>query len=252
MSEAIFLPPRLTDPADLRDHPGRAFLPGYDALPPFKNIPYIPPIKDQTGRNSCVPHAIASLIEARYHEIIGARSPLALYYWARRAENHVEQDVGCLPRTAYKELMARGFPPEAFWSYMGWGPKWKAMPTYPARFKGGFVRPRGYARLVGLEELKRAIVAGVGFTATIPITDDFSRAGESDGHLNRWKSGTPETGAHHMFFYGYSDSIMAEDGEKGALFASNSLGTKWGNGGICLVPYSYVTGNALWDTWTIY
>jgi C1A family cysteine protease len=222
-------------------------------IPASASIPtYNIPIMDQEDVGSCTAHgstwAYTHLAYKKNSKHLLYLSRLYNYYMTRTGYEHVDpsDDSGCQVRNAIKCLAQYGSCLEHLWPYD---------PDPSQRFS---IRPnRGaikdahkhmaikYSRVIGLQGVKQAIVAGYpvvgGFTCYNTIDDDSVA---KDGIIPVPHTNDYPVGGHCVSFIGYSDQTQQVE-------FVNSWGDYWGKQGHGFLPYWYFEKKQATDFWII-
>ena len=153
-----------TSPKDERDYkiPTSASIP---IQPELDLREFVPEIKNQGMRNSCVSHAICSAIEFQLNykdpERFLPLSELYNYYYGRIESGFpVIKDSGMFPRAAIKSAKRNGICPEILFTYPQWlnkepGPVARSI----AHIYGALIKQ--YYRVYSQEDIKKSLNMGI-------------------------------------------------------------------------------------------
>ena len=221
-------------------------------------IPFMPPIRNQGGRPTCVAFALTALNE---YVLIrtGVRQGLSeqhLYYEIKLIDG-APKVCGTWQARAVTALRDRGQCLESIWLYD---------PTGPCDDQG-ILPPT--ARSNGLEyRLETVAVAARSVAAyqahlakrrpvtfSIPVYDSWYRSNEvrRSGRITMRIGNEPANGGHALVAVGYQNSPNSPGG--GHFIVRNSWGITWANespygAGYGTIPYKYIANDA-WEAYTI-
>jgi C1A family cysteine protease len=239
---------------DIRDRRDYRFSapPSTAALPAQIDLrPDSPPILDQGPTNSCVGHAVSSLIHFMRRKVNAQPdfqpSPLFIYWLARHVPRRgwELEDDGAMPRDAIQSCISNGVVEEREWPF-----DLDAVNTRPpqellAIGKQFRVAEGKYVRMLAndnLYHLKYSLAQGLPFLIGIDVYTSFFDTG-SNGLVPE-PSGAWE-GGHLMWCNGYNDGIQR-------FQCPNSWSEQAGNNGIFYLPYDYVAEPSLsGDFWRV-
>jgi C1A family cysteine protease len=207
-------------------------------------------IANSIAVHNCVAQAAAALLyyldqhfpdSDPYPEV--QRSRLQLYYNARKLEDNVANDDGCMIRDAFKGLNTLGVAPESAWPYE---PNRFSIepPETVTRANEKLLYYKRVAR--GVQSIKLALAAGYPVVVGLTLYDSF----EGDQATNTGLVPMPnkrkeqELGGHAVLIVGYDDA-------KNYFVVRNSWGVSWGDHGYFYLPYEYIKSSYMAsDFWT--
>ena len=219
----------LPSPADARDY--RVKVAGAVEFPKSFEVQQMPPVKNQKQVNSCVAHALSSIME--YHDArIGSMKTLStnfIYGIQNKYCGHSGQ--GMYLRDACKIGLDLGTPWECYCPGNNEVPKAHEIAeiTYADADKmenASYFRIASYARCRDEKSLKSALMNYGPVLCSVNWRDTFKI--DSDGVL--YGEDTGDDGYHALVLYGWN--------EKGWLI-QNSWGSNWGKKGRFILPYTY-------------
>ncbi|MEA5470863.1 C1 family peptidase, partial [Spirulina sp. 06S082] len=238
-----------------------------EELPPQVDLrPFMSPVEDQAGANSCTANAVVGgyeyIMNRLEQEVDFSR--LFVYYNARRlaleyfGEDRIK-DQGSSITLALLSLQDEGICHEETWSYEV---------THDGKVKNVNTEPHGiaYNEAQGLLEfpefqweipeqvpidiyaMKHCLAEGYPFVFGLTLFRSFDRA-KTQGRVILpdldSEEGREEHGKHAMLCVGYKDSAEV-------FVVRNSWGEDWGDEGYCYIPYEYMTNSDLcFDCWKI-
>lgn len=223
-------------------------------LPSSTNlIPFMPPIRYQGPRGTCVSFALTALNEyiLRRRNISLDLSEQHLYYEIKQIDNSPE-GCGTWQDKAVPALLARGQCHETLWTYNPDLPcnNHGAMPT-TARPDGLNYRLQTLAVPArSVADYKAHLSKQRPVTVSIPVYDSWYRSAETrrSGRITMRVGNERVTGGHAVLLVGYQDTPTDPGG--GVFIVRNS----WGTGGFgyqCpfgagygTIPYQYITDEA--------
>jgi hypothetical protein len=228
------------------------------AAPPSANlIFYLPPIRQQGPRGTCVSFTLTALNEyvLRRRGLSADLSEQHLYYEIKRVDN--TPDVcGTRQVAAVEALADRGQCPEYIWPY---NPN-TACNTHGRRPQRA--RPEGlYYRLHtsrvpprDVPEYRDCISRGHPVTLSIPVYNSWFASAETrrSGRITLRLGNEPARGGHAVLLVGYQDDRNEPGG--GHFILRNSWGTSWGyqcpyGDGYGTIFYQYIVDEA-WEAFT--
>lgn len=227
------------------------------ALPAAVNlIPFMPPIRDQGPRGTCVSFALTAL-----NEYVLGRAGISrdlseqhLYYEIKLIDG-APDGCGTWQDKAVPALLDRGQCREPTWPYNPNEPcnNHGALPAQ-ARFEGQNFRLRA-------EEVPARSVAAYKdhlsqqrpVTVSVPVYESwFTTEVRRSGRFTMRMGNEPQTGGHAVCLVGYQDEPGAPGG--GYFIVRNSWNTTWAyespyGGGYGAIPYQYIANEA-WEAFT--
>lgn len=224
----------LQSPRDLRDY--RANIPYKNiALPSEFNLSTTT-IKDQGSVNSCVAHALSSMLENKLHNnystgwIYGYR-PFGYY-----------QGEGMYPREALKTLQKMGVVKNDDFPYN--------IEMVEAKTKvdenltlleaqADDYKITAYAKLNSINEIKSWLYTK---NTPVPVSIATDNLTIDDNNIIQIPSKYPNSG-HMMLIIGWNET---------GFIVQNSWGSSWGNNGTAILPYEYEIKEAWGVTMTDY
>jgi C1A family cysteine protease len=206
---------------------------------------YLPRVEDQRTLGSCVGHGTTSgveLLAIKNGHPVRELSRLFTYYLARRAENDVASDDGCMIRTAVACLNQYGCAREESWPYEL--AKYALEPPAEAFEEALAHRLPAYRRCYTLREVKAAIAEGfpVVFGFSVPERSMWTREAMASGQIALPAAGEGFSGGHCVLAFGYIP---------GQVRIRNSWGTSWGQGGNGSIDERYFELGLATDAWAL-
>lgn len=220
----------LHSPEDPRDYTAESiFTTDIDLPEVFDPRKDLLPIRNQGSQGSCLAQAITSIKEIQERKNINFEdyfSPQFIY------NNRENQSIdGMYPRDSMKILYHKGVPVEEDYPY--------GIVEKPEDIKKDITdkannyRIRGYAFISTVNTLKAAIYKSGGAIVSFPVYSSIP---------NFWKAKNPEeksNGAHAVSIIGWN---------KDGFILRNSYGSKYGDEGYIIYPYS--DWGSHWEIWT--
>lgn len=210
------------------------------AAPATFNISNLPPILDQGSIGSCVSNAFAFSINKQTSNFL---SISRMYHYAMcRILQHspLNQDAGTSLRTACKAIASYGAAAETTYPYntalLANCPPLSSFhgSRYFRKFTYVFVSQDLTSIKNCLSIYKVPIIFGF-LVFNSFLTQQVARTGVVP---------VPNT-RNERFRGGHCMNIIGYDDTTGRFTCVNSWGTRWGNNGICYVPYQYLLNSAL-------
>jgi hypothetical protein len=227
-------------------------------LPPSVDLrPFLPPIRSQASRGTCVAFTLTALNEYA-HRRRGVTVDLSeqhLYYETKRIDGSPD-GCGTWQAKAVLPLGSRGQCAEPVWPYDVNPP----CNNHGARPAGA--RPDGLRHtLTAFPVATRSVAAykaemarQLPVTLSIPVYDSWYRsaATRQSGRITMRIGNETETGGHAVCLVGYQDAADSPGG--GYFVVRNSWGTGWAyqspyGAGYGTIPYRYITNDA-WEAFS--
>lgn len=214
-------------------------------------------VDDQGDEGSCTANAGIGAME--YLELLAMRqtapanlifdkefkklSRQFLYFNELWMDGNNGKDVGSTGRTCVKALAKYGACEEATWNY---GNNLQHHPVGQCYVEAAQHRVSVYQSLRNIGQMKSCLSAGYPFIFGFTVYESFeSDAVATTGMVPMPNHSESVLGGHMVMAVGYSDA-------KKYFVIRNSWGQKWGDGGYCYMPYSYISDNDYTDDfWTI-
>lgn len=190
---------------------------------------------NQLQLGSCTANGLVAL--AMY--ILGLQAVLSrlfVYYGERNLEGTIGQDAGAQLRDGLKVLATLGAPPETAWPYRI--AKFAMKPSLKA-FKAALAHRIGaYHRVIGVDEIRAALAAGLPVVIGIPVYESFESTEVA-------QTGTVPMPAHgEKLLGGHATLVTGCDDDTQLWEVLNSWGADWGDGGWFTLPYAYTISDA--------
>lgn len=228
------------DVDDERDYKQHSFFAATDLPPSIDNSIFVPPIKNQGSIGSCGSHALCTGMETLYNfrrsDWNMPLSELWHYYQVRVLSGNFPEDSGQTGRNAMKIANQYGVSPEKLCPYVT--SKYNNSPSIFADGFARFFKIKEYSRCTSELQIKTALFAGKVIWLGVPVANS----------IFSYKSGaiTYPTdsiiGGHAICVVGYDDSTRTYK-------IVNSWGTWWGQEGIGLISYDYLSKAPWMDAW---
>ena len=221
-------------------------------LPPKVDLrPYMTPVENQGGSNSCVANAVAGAYEylVKRHRGDDAYdvSRLFIYYNARARSGSAHEDEGSIVADAIDSLREQGACSEQTWPYDESIVNEEPAPEAYEE-AGQFLVEDMQHVPTSLDAWRAALAEGY------PIIFGMSLFGSFDKHRKPGlvpmptprESARDSHGGHAMLCVGYSDPDQL-------FIVRNSWGPDWGDQGYCYIPYGYLMNDKFngGDSWII-
>lgn len=171
-------------------------------------------------------------------------SRLAQYAWTRDAEGTpLSEDSGCSIRDAIATLHQVGACPEPMWAYDV--TLFDMEPPSDCKTEAAKHETLSYHAVPNLAAIKREVFERrpvvFGFSVFQGMmSDECARTGVIPAPA----PDDQPVGGHCMTIVGYCD-------ERQAVLCLNSWGSSWGDGGLCWLPYRYITSGLASDFWVL-
>ena len=221
-------------------------------------VSFMPPIRNQGGRGTCVSFALTALNEyvLRRRGVVRDLSEQHLYYEIKAIDGRPNM-CGTWQVKAIRALSDRGECPESIWPYdpnmpcNNHGPlRAQARPAGLAFRLAPFAVPTRNAAAYKTELARQRPV-----TLSIPVFDSWYLSAETrrSGRITMRVGGEEQSGGHAVCLVGYQDSPTTPGG--GYFIVRNSWGTtNWGyqspyGPGYGTIPYQYITDCA-WEAYS--
>lgn len=232
----------LPDSPDERDYI-YAGADNYDSLPHAINLKdQFPDVEDQAHAASCTANAVVGVLEY-YKRTVGRSDELSRRFLYRVTRNHecTNSDRGSGIRSAIKMSKKFGVPSEEIDPYdlsrINDQPSQAAYMDAKSR-----VIVTKYSRVVGSKGVVSAVADAKPVIFGARIYSDFYGVSKDRPIATR---GGSYSGGHAMVVVGYSKYFEQ-------FVVRNSWGTGWGDGGYCIIPFSWFDDKGIvFDAWTI-
>jgi C1A family cysteine protease len=221
-------------------------------------IPFMPPIRNQGGRPTCVAFALTALNE---YVLIRSGVPRGLseqhLYYEIKLIDGAPKACGTWQARAVTALRDRGQCLESIWLYDPTGscddqgilPSTARSNGLEYRLETVAVAARSVAAYQAHLEKRRPV------TFSIPVYDSWYRSNEvrRSGRITMRIGNEPADGGHALVAVGYQNSTNSPGG--GHFIVRNSWGLTWANespygAGYGTIPYKYITNDA-WEAYSI-
>lgn len=223
----------LPSPPDPRDFKFAAFA-GTLPLPErFSRLNEMPGVRNQGNLGTCVGHAAWAVKEwqerQQKNNPAGGLSPAFIYALSKTLDG-IPNEPGTYPRVALKVLYDHGDCPEKDFPYSNLTRDVRPEQPPAGAFDNAVpFKVSAYAKVTGIDELKRAIVEQGPVLAGVLVTESFVQAKETiplpAGRI---------LGGHAVCLCGYDD-------KQEAFLLMNSWGSGWGVNGFSWLPYTFVS-----------
>ena len=224
----------LKDKEDLRDIPMGLVLPPVRVPEKIDYTPAMTPVRNQGNEGTCV--AFASAVGVKEYEDTKEYkkyielSPRYLYSLCKKNDGDPDEE-GTYPRVAMKMLLNYGVSPESYWPYH---PHQKDKPKSGAAKAAKTYRITAYARLSGIDEMKRSLLVNGPFLAGIEVFASwFTDRVTKTGIIPNPKKNDELKGGHAICIMGYDES-------KNLFKFKNSWSMQWGDKGYGYIRYEYI------------
>ncbi|MGV9868912.1 C1 family peptidase [Rhodococcus koreensis] len=223
------------------------------ALPPAVNlIPYLPAIRSQASRGTCVSFTLTALNEyvLRRRGVVRDLSEQHLYYEIKLIDG-AASTCGTWQNRAVTALRTRGQCREPVWPYN---------PNPPCNNHGprpAAARPDGLNHRLttvavpsrNVAEYKTQLARQRPVTLSFPVYNSWYQSAETrrSGRITMRIGNEPVAGGHAVCLVGYQDTASSPGG--GYFIVRNSWGTIWASQspygrGYGTIPYRYITNDA--------
>ena len=232
------------DPRDLRDIPMGLVLPAIPIPAAVDYTPGMTPVRDQGDEGTCVGFAtvvgVKEYEDSKEYRRKIALSPRFLYSLCKKLDGSPDEE-GTYPRVAMKVLLKYGVCPEAFWPYK----PHQSDPHKPgADARAKQYRIKAYARLGGLDDMKRSLFINGPFLAGVTVYDSwFTAKVNKTGIIPMPSRKNSVSGGHAICIMGYNNA-------KKIFKFKNSWSSKWGDCGYGYLPYAYMQKYCS-DAWSV-
>ena len=201
------------------------------------------PVRDQGDEGTCV--AFASVVgvkeyaDRKEYRTTIELAPRYVYSLCKQMDG-IPDEEGTYPRVAMKVLLKKGVCPERYWPYR---PHQRDDHKPGADEQAKIYRIQAYARIRGLTEMKRSLVANGPFLAGVQVFEGwFEKNASRSGRIPMPGNGEEPAGGHAICIVGYD--------ETGAYFKfKNSWGRRWGDRGYGYLSFSYLQRYCM-DAWS--
>ncbi|RUT06446.1 hypothetical protein DSM106972_027030 [Dulcicalothrix desertica PCC 7102] len=225
-------------------------LPTTTQLPPVVDLRrYMSVVEDQGKIGSCTANTLVAAYEYLANRKNGSYidfSRLFLYYNARKRDN-IQGDKGSSIATSITVMQQQGVCKEATWPYQPHlvNVEPSAQAYQEAR---NFLLKDARQLPIDLYTMKNFLASGYPFAFGIKLFNSFQQASKS-GWVTmpspNSEEGLQVHGHHAMLCVGYSDKHQV-------FIVRNSWSERWGHGGYCYIPYSYLANPQYsFDLWAI-
>lgn len=232
-----------------KDLPDRRDLLMSSVLPPLlapASIDYTPQmsaVRDQGDEGTCV--AFASVVGVKeYQDRKEYRTPVVLspryvYHLCKQLDG-IPEEEGTYPRVAMKVLLKHGVCLERLWPYR---PHQRDDHKPAADRQAQTYRIRAYARIRGVEEMKRSLLANGPFLAGVQVFECwFSRRVQETGRIPLPDKREQPAGGHAICVVGY-------DSRQELFKFKNSWGPGWADRGYGYLGFEYMRRFCM-DAWS--
>ena len=237
-------------PRDERDYLLRGFFLKEIALPSkFSLVSKMTPVKNQGAEGSCIGFAMVVGVK-EYQETTGKDaqpgielSPRFLYEEAKKISGHKE---GTTLKAAMQVASKLGVCEYYYWPY---SPNFVGEPQGGAYKNALQYKIKTYARVNGIEELKRAIFDPtigptlIGVKVYKGMVSDEAKVTGVVPDPTCWDR-MNVLGGHALCAVGYNDDFAFWK-NKGGIIVKNSWSTNWGDKGYGYLSYDYIEKNML-------
>jgi C1A family cysteine protease len=220
-------------------------------------IPFMPPVRNQGSRGTCVAFALTALNEyvLRRRGLGRNLSEQHLYYEVKLIDG-APNGCGTWQAKAVTALRDRGECREYIWPYDP-NPPCNNHGTRPstARSNGWNYRLNTFAVAArNVAAYKTQLAAQRPVTLSIPVYDSWYQSNEvrRSGRITMRVGNEASSGGHAVIAVGYQDSQSSPGG--GYFIVRNSWSTSWAyespyGGGYGTIPYQYITNDA-WEAYS--
>jgi C1A family cysteine protease len=221
-------------------------------------IPYMPPIRNQRSRGTCVSFTLTALNEYILRRTGNSQdlSEQHLYYETKLIDG-ASNGCGTWQAKAVLVLRDRGQCRELVWPYNP-NPPCNNHGTRPANARSDALRYRLNTLSVpprNVQTYKSHMYKRRPVGLSIPVYDSWYLSSETrrSGRITMRVGNEPANGGHAVLLVGYQDSASSPGG--GYFIVRNSWGTTdWGyqcpyGAGYGTIPYQYITNEA-WEAFT--
>jgi C1A family cysteine protease len=224
----------LKDKLDLRDIPMGLVLPPVRVPKRVDYTSAMTPVRNQGDEGTCV--AFASVVGVKeyedseeYKKVIEL-SPRYLYSLCKKNDG-IPDEEGTYPRVAMKMLLNYGVSLETYWPYK---PHQKDRPKTGADKNAKIYRVKAYARLSGVDEMKRSLMINGPFLAGVEVFASwFTQSASKTGIIPIPKKNDELQGGHAICIMGYDEA-------KKTFKFKNSWSAGWGDKGYGYLKYEYL------------
>lgn len=219
------------------------------------------PVRDQGSAGSCVGHGVGFI--AAVERNVTQRSPLFIYYEARRLINETDQDNGAYIRDGIKVAANLGAPRESLWAYdLG---MLYVDPAEKADTDAAQRKVFSYHRLETGHDFRSCLASRHLFTIGFTVYSSFNAPLVSQFGICGVPSGQPR-GGHCVAVIGYDDEFRSSkwaqwarsegvadsDIPEKVYECQNSWGSGWARGGRFVIAAEYLENTYLADdAWTL-
>jgi hypothetical protein len=221
-------------------------------------IPFMPAIRNQGGRPTCVAFALTALNE---YVLIRSGVPRGLseqhLYYEIKLIDGAPKACGTWQARAVTALRDRGQCLESIWLYDPTGPC-DDQGTLPADARSNGLEYRLETIAVAARNVaayRAHLAKRRPVTFSIPVYDSWYRSNEvrRSGRITMRIGNEPANGGHALVAVGYQNSPNSPGG--GHFIVRNSWGLTWANespygAGYGTIPYQYITNDA-WEAYSI-
>jgi hypothetical protein len=189
--------------------------------------PDLPPAWDQGKDGPCSAFTVAAMKMWQEKKDIGLTEDLSPYFVYNFRKNRPQS--GMYPRDTMQILKHKGIPRKKLYKK-----SWLSEGDIPEKVlkEAQNHRISGYAKVTTVEGLKKSLFKHGPAYISMPVYN---------GSMNFWykRRGEEMLGGHAILVVGYN---------KGGFILRNSWGTKWGDKGHTVYPYSHFGSH--WEIWT--
>lgn len=196
---------------------------------------HLPTVRNQGNQGSCVGYGIGGIVTGKAIQVKVFKewfSPRWIYYGGRFLGGYVHEDCGTEPRLALDWLIKYGCALESVWKYQE---RFDPEPPTQTVFNEAKKYPLfSYTRVVdGVDGICTALSLGSLVAIGSPWFSKWITT-DDNGKLKTIYCWDSIAGGHETLLYGYDKTTEYYNG-------LNSWGSKWGNEGRFLMPFSAIT-----------
>ncbi|MGW0042677.1 C1 family peptidase [Rhodococcus sp. NPDC003348] len=223
------------------------------ALPPAVNlIPYLPAIRSQASRGTCVSFTLTALNEYVLHRrgLVRDLSEQHLYYEIKLIDGSADT-CGTWQNRAVTALQTSGQCREQVWPYNP-NPPCNNHGSRPAAARSDGLGHRLATVAVpsrNVAEYKTQLARQRPVTLSFPVYNSWYQSAETrrSGRITMRIGNEPVAGGHAVCLVGYQETASSPGG--GYFIVRNSWGTTWASQspygrGYGTIPYQYITNDA--------
>jgi len=215
-------------------------------LPPKVTLEkFVREIENQEKTNSCTANAACSSLELKALSLgINVNLSRLFVYFNERIDypKLKGKDSGAYLRDAFKSINKYGVPSESVWEF-----NYNLINVQPPKSvyeKAKQNKVIKYERIKNIQGIKESLYNGNSVIFGMAIGEQFINLNKNINQQNYKKINNTDNkliGYHAMNIIGYDDIKMN-------VIVENSWGKKWGDNGLCLIPYSVLESDGQ-DFW---